>query len=167
MKQKPSVFLGVVFVVVAVVLHMALQRHGISFVPLPILASLLAVYILDRPLGVLVLLAIMFELLTTAPLGVVTAAVFAPYVIRRFFRAVEIDISFSFLLLVFGSAAAQVSLLVLPGFLSPLMDGFSLSEMYRYIPVSAWFLTVIASTVAAFTLLIVWYEFNPKRTYGS
>lgn len=167
MRQKNMIGYGILLGLIVLVLHMTVQRQGFSLFPLPIVAGTLLVYLLDRPVGWLMVLAVFFELLSTAPIGVVTAVLLAPWVIRRVFSSVEIDISFSFLLLLGFTVFIQTTLLAASAALPVFREGFAWAEIYRYFPVLPWILTLTGSTVALFVLTIAWYEINPRSAYGS
>lgn len=123
-----------------------------AWLPLPVLLAILIAYTVAKPKLWLVGLAVMSELLTALPFGILTVTIFLPLIVRRWTAPQEPTVTFSFLAVVIGIALGQY--LILASFdISQLVWQKGFLELPRYVPWRYITAELLASAFTAFALL--------------
>lgn len=140
-------------------LHTAIRQNTFSFVqPVLWLAVFLSFAAPQRRIW-LVLLTVLAELFSSLPPGALLTAVWLPLVIRKLFPKIDIDLSFSFLLLLVGIVAAQLlSLAAFDQWLLWRGAEISLSDWVGTLPVLGVMFSLIGTAVMAYVSLIAWRQ---------
>lgn len=137
----------------AVVGHWALRWQTFSWLPFPVVVATLLAFTVERPLRYLVGLALVSELLTALPGGIVTAAVLFPWAVRNAARRLERKASLSFLGVIMITVLGQV--LILAAFdwaAGNAAGGWKTADLWRFAPWPAMLITWLASAGLAFGL---------------
>lgn len=152
MTQRAWVF--PMLVGVALLVSWPFSWAGFAWVPAPLFLAIILVYTLPHPVRWLTALAVVVELFTALPLGVMTAAIFLPYGMKKLARRVETDFSIWFFLYITLVVALQVTLLSLSyGLAAVFRSGGQASLIFFPWPMSL--VTILATAMITFTLLII------------
>lgn len=101
----------VLLVITALTLQSALPGSGLSLLPAALVVATVITWLMPQPLRYLLPLAIITELVSSAPPGILTVTMLLPLVPLRLRWRVEAEASFSFLLLLAATAAAQLAVI--------------------------------------------------------
>lgn len=135
--------------------HWALRQETISWLPLPITAAVIIAFTAERPARYLIGLAIVCELLSSLPAGILTATVLLPWLVRKGTPRIEHQASVSFLGVIAATVLGQLILIMAFDWLSGIFhSGWSWDSAWRYVPWPAAGSTWIASSVVAFLLIV-------------
>ena len=146
--MKPS-WIAAAIVGIALGLHSWFHVSLISIFPLPFLLAATIAWSAGRPMVWLTALAVFSELLTTYFPGVVTAAIFLPWVVRISLRQTEARLSFSFFLTLLLTVLGQVAILLI----FDLRDDF-----FPGLPTTRVLMTAGGTALAAYVFCISWRE---------
>jgi hypothetical protein len=141
-------------IALAAAAHIFLRDAAFSLVPFTFLLSILIAFLLPEPFIPLIILALAAELLSATVPGLQIATVGIPWLMRWLFRKVDIELSFSLL----GVVLLTVSLQTTVAFLPELWNGPMLSHI---IPWKLATLIMFLTTLAAYSILLVWHEYSP------
>jgi hypothetical protein len=160
--QQRYIFSAIV--VLAFFLHAAFQHNLMSLFIWPLGIAALLPYTISTSALALMSLVVASELLATLPPGIMTAAVFTPYIIRRIFPKVETGISLPFLALMAGTVAAQLLILVIAqsvfwSWQWPIVW----SDVWYGLPLIPLSYVLAFTTVVVFSLAILWREIMPVK----
>jgi len=123
----------------------------IWFMPFIVLVPMVIVYTVDSPLVYLFSLALIGELFSFLPPGIVIMVVFIPWVIQRIVRVVQVDVSFAFAAMVVGTCLLQLAVMFIP---SAVQAG-----SVQVVPwLSAGLVVLFSSTVTWLVAIAVYYN---------
>lgn len=134
--------------------HWALRTSTLSWLPLPITVATVLAFTASRTFRYAVPLALVCELLSSLPFGVVTLVIAWPWAIRRLRRSRDPEGWGELAGLVAITVAAQVTTLAAFDWVrGGIATGWQWSELWRYTPWLAMLTTWVASTVAILGLV--------------
>lgn len=111
--MRPTLRSAAILTVIAVVLHVTVKVTLVSLLPIPVLLSMLFVWLLPTPGYYLITLAVIGEFFAGLPPGITTVIVFTPLVVFRMRSYIQADVSFSFFLLLTATCSLQLLVLAL------------------------------------------------------
>lgn len=135
----PLLVLGVIFIT------WRLSYTTFAWVPVPLFLGSLIAHTIKKPLRWLAALAVLGELFTVLPFGVMTAAIFLPWGGRRVAHRMETDFSLWFFLYLLTVTGAQVLVICLA----------SMRHGWQFFPWPAALVSTLATSGAVFALLII------------
>lgn len=142
--------------ITAVALILGLVFDRFWFLPYTIAVPLVVTYATRQPFWYLVITALPAVFLNTTVPAVVLAAIFTPWLWRRVWPAVAVDVSFSYLALLALSAVTTLLLLIAPDVAGLLRDGVSLpAALARAAALPAMLTVLTATTVTAFAVTVI------------
>jgi hypothetical protein len=143
-------------------LHVIWQRALFSLIPLALTIPLVLTWIARRPLPYLLGWAVIVELLSTTPLGLMTALTLVPWFVRLTWRRAEADLSFSFLVVVVGTVLLQlVGRMGYELALTAYRHGLTGGDLVYTAPWSLTILTLLLTTVVGYSLIVVEQQLRP------
>ncbi len=145
--------LAVGVVALGLALHIVLRQHMISLVPLLILLPICFTWAFPSPGYWLIAGVVLAELFTVLPPGVATLIILLPLLIHRLRPHDEIDLSFTFGLLLLLTVASQSILLLSPLLVQIFRPRITLA-MLQTVPWHLWLSMVVASTLASWALCL-------------
>lgn len=142
---------------IALGLHSWFHSDLISFFPLPLVLSTTIAWTAARPMRWLIALVVISELLTTFLPGILTAAIFLPWLVQVSLPRVKADLSFSFLLALIATTLGQVTIML----------AFDLRASYfQEIPIAAALTMAVGTALVAYVFCISWREMIWPETSG-
>jgi len=97
---------------VAFGLHLTIKHSFFSLIPFSISMPFLLTWLFPKPAWYLLGWALIAELVSTVPFGIMTIATFLPLFVHYIFQRIKIDLSFSFLGITLLTIILQISTLV-------------------------------------------------------
>lgn len=153
--MKSRTWLLIAIGIVAIFLHVFLQRSLFSLVPLSITAPFLITWLTRKPLFYLIAWAVLAELLTTFPIGILTTVTLTPFVLHFLLKRIHIDLSFSFLLItVFTVFFQSLALLA--------FDSFSLNTVGQ-LPLVLWASTIGLTSLFGYSVCLIVEQLYPSH----
>lgn len=149
-------------IVIGFGIHVFLHNNLFSFFVFP--AGIATILPYTMPLAILpiILLIGSGELLTTLPLGVMTAVAISPFLLRRVFPNVMVGISWTFFSLILFTVTTQMVIIeaaVLYSLKLPLV----LPTVWQYIPFWPLLLSIGFTTVVTWSITVLWDEMGLNR----
>ena len=114
------------------------------FLPALLILPGIVAYTTDSPAWYLGLMTVVAELVSVLPFGVVAVVVLIPWLVKYLGRRVDVDVSFSYLLLVLLAVSGQVFVLFLPD------SGVGLFKAFAIVPWFEVMVTIILSSLFVF-----------------
>jgi hypothetical protein len=155
----------------ALLLHVWLQVSTVSLVVAPLAIAAILPFIGSSSLVLLLTLILLSELMTTFPLGVMTATIITPFLIHRLAARVPADISLPFFLLITGTVATQLTIIIIANLLTlPRELLASWQDIWYSMPLWPGLYALGVMSVFVFFSILVWYELvssSPKRFHSS
>lgn len=111
--MKPATWLGGL-ILASMVVHTVLQQTLVSFLPITLLLPLYLTWLSPRPVPLLIGWALVAELFSTLPFGILILVTFMPFLLQRIYERISIDLSFSFLALLGATVLVQTVMMWLP-----------------------------------------------------
>lgn len=166
--MRPTLRSAILLTVIAVVLHITLKVTLVSLLPLPVLLSMLFVWLLPTPGYYLITLAVVGELFAGLPPGITTAIVFTPIVVFRMRSHIHADVSVSFFLLLMATCFLQLLVLALAHLWPTLATTHSWQAARDIVPWPLLGSMLLANSFAAWLCCIVGlFLFPPDRQPSS
>lgn len=141
-------------------IHSTVQYNTISLLPIFITLPIITTWIFRRPLVLLLVLAVFFELFSTVPWGSMLAVCLIPILFKKAFPSITIDLSATFFAMLLATVATQV--IALKG-----IDVWQSSTALSVIdttPFGIVFLSMILSTIMTTILCIIWEQLRPEAS---
>ncbi|MAF80968.1 hypothetical protein CL628_03055 [bacterium] len=136
-RNRELVISGTILLI-ALLMHLVIGRLLGFGLTLPVLASLLFTWTLRNPIGYVVALGVVAELLTTQPPLIVFVAVALPLLVWRFRGRAFVDVSFMYIFLIAVTVFLQLAVLLASDVLT-----------YGQLPIGNTILTWLALTLLA------------------
>lgn len=146
-----QILIAAAIVVAILAGHMWLHVQLVSVIMAPLVLAIWLGFLPDPPEWIILGLAVLAELFSSAPIGILAAAVLLPFIIHNLLPKLRPGITFRFLLLVFGISALQIVCLVTATALAVNMATFAWP---------ATLVSILGSGLAAFVASNIWYEFG-------
>lgn len=151
-------------VVLAAWAHSVLRYGTFSVLLLPIFVSILVTYVASVPTYYLLILAVIAELYSSFPPGVMTLVVLVPWLVRSVMRERQPTLSFTFLVKIVVTVILQLAILsaieVINLALLPEMDWMS---ALGQIPVRVLAIIVLVTGAVTYAAAILWQEITPRN----
>lgn len=157
-RGRRGLFVAGLFVVVTL-LAAGIRQNTFSFVQPVLFASVFVTFAALRPVGYLVTLTVAAELFSSFPPGTLLALIWLPVLVRKLFPKVEVDLSFSFLLLVGGVVALQLLILAaVDQWLIWPVQGVSALGWFQAVPFLGITFSLIGTSLLTYVSLVAWKE---------
>jgi hypothetical protein len=152
----------VLLALIAVLLHILVQNNTLSFVPLPLYLSLTIIWLIPSPWYFLIALALYSELFTTLPVGLLSSAIAIAALTWHFRGRIEIDLSFSFLLLLLATVFLQIALLLGSEIIHYNLASMGLENLRLSLPLLPVTVLLISTTIAVFLTCVLFDSAFPR-----
>ncbi|MEX2054761.1 MAG: hypothetical protein WD972_01140 [Candidatus Andersenbacteria bacterium] len=159
--SRPASF--VLLALLATLLHIFVQNNTLSFVPLPLYLSLTVIWLIPSPWYYLIAVALYSELFTTLPVGLMSSVIAIAALTWHFRGRIEIDLSFSFLLLLLTTVFMQIALLLGSEIIHYNLASTGLENLRLSLPLLPVIVLLIVTTTTVFLTCILFDSAFPRQ----
>jgi hypothetical protein len=154
----------VMLAIVSLVLHVTTSIGPVTYIPAPLLLAILTTWLVPHLRWLLLVVALASEFLATTTPGLMALVMLVPLGIYLLRRSVEIDLSFSFAMLLGVTVAAQLAVFFLGDLLFGLRAELTPGQLLTFVPWRHVALQWISCTAAAYLLCLAGSSFIHART---
>ena len=153
--MKNRAWLVLCAIVIAFLAHIFIQSSFFSLISINLTLPFLLTWLLKKPLRYLSIWALIAELFSTTPFGIMVLITFVPFILHSIFKKVPIDLSFSFLILTFITFLLQTFILFVP-------DTIALTSL-SHIPWTLWVTSLGLTTLCGYSVCLVIEQLYPSH----
>lgn len=161
-RSSDNFILTAAIIIIAIILHRLTSLHTITYLSAPLTLSIIFTWTKNRPWRYLLVLALITELFSLAPIGLSTIIILLPSLIYRLRGRFDVDLSFSFLILLLISAISQTILQLSPLLTSSFIADGSLISILTTLPLRQLSLSVVSITVTTFIAILATHNLRPS-----
>ncbi|MEX1998028.1 MAG: hypothetical protein WEA04_05155 [Candidatus Andersenbacteria bacterium] len=148
-------------VVINSLLHVFAKNNLVSFIPAPLVLATVLIWVLPAPLPYVFLLAIVSEVFSSLPFGLMALAILLPLFIFRLRKRIDVDLSFSFLALLGLTAIGQQLVMISADVVTFSQQGLSARALLDALPWFSLGLTIGGGTFVSFIECLMLYNLMP------
>jgi hypothetical protein len=158
-----SIYLLSSILIVAGILHVLTTNQTIVYISAPLVIATTITWTLPGRLTEMVILAVLVELLSTAPLGVMTATVMLPYIIYRLRGRISVSPSLSFLFLILLTTLIQVSITAAPALMTLISQSINITLPITFFWIIQILITILTTSVASYAISLTFQYLLPLQ----